>query len=149
MRRDLSVPIPKPVWPDGFRLAPFAITDLPEIHTLLVLGYALGGGSVTPFEIWKPSLLGDSEFDPALVFLVRDDTGRLAAVCQCWTTAFVKDLVVHPAARRKGLGEALLHHAFTEFAARSAKSIDLKVEADNPSGARRLYERVGMVEVAA
>lgn len=147
MRRDLTLPIPQPVWTKGFQLAAFTIANLPDVHALLMTGYATGGGSVSPFDDWKATLLADSDFDPTLVFLVRDDTGHLAAVCQCWATAFVKDLVVHPTARRKGLGETLLHHVFTEFAARGAKAVDLKVELDNPNGARRLYERVGMVAV--
>lgn len=63
-------------------------------------------------------------------------------------SAFIKDLVVHPSARRLGLGEALLRQAFLAFAARGADAVDLKVEIDNPTGARRLYERAGMKEVA-
>ncbi|WID97972.1 GNAT family N-acetyltransferase [Bosea vestrisii] len=127
---------------------PFAITDMSAIHGLLRVGYSLGGGRVPAFEEWKAALLGDSDFDPALVFVVSDAQGVIAAVCQCWASAFVKDLVVHPSARRQGLGEALLHHAFVEFTARGANIVDLKVEIDNPTGARRLYERVGMKEVA-
>ncbi|WP_236846471.1 MULTISPECIES: GNAT family N-acetyltransferase [unclassified Bosea (in: a-proteobacteria)] len=127
---------------------PFATADLPALHDLLTLGYSLGGGRVATFEEWKAALLGDSDFDPALVFVVSDAQGAIVAVCQCWASAFVKDLVVHPSARRQGLGEALLHHVFAAFTARGADIVDLKVEIDNPTGARRLYERVGMKEVA-
>lgn len=148
MRRDLATPVPAPVWPAGYRLAPFAIADMPAIHALLSLGYSLGGGRVPPFEEWKAALLADSDFDPALVFVVRDASGAIAAICQCWASAFIKDLVVHPSARRQGLGETLLHHAFAAFIARGADIVDLKVEIDNPTGARRLYERVGMKEAA-
>lgn len=126
---------------------PFAIADLPALHGLLTLGYSLGGGRIAPLEDWKTALLADSDFDPALVFIVSDAQGVIAAVCQCWASAFIKDLVVHPCARRQGLGEALLRHTFIEFIARSASVVDLKVEIDNPTGARRLYERVGMAEV--
>ena len=42
------------------------------------------------------------------------------------------------------MGEALLFHAFATFRKRGAPAVDLKVLADNPSGAVRLYERVGM-----
>jgi ribosomal protein S18 acetylase RimI-like enzyme len=56
-------------------------------------------------------------------------------------------LVVHPLARRRGTAEALLRTAFREFRRRGAKHVDLKVQTDNPTGAVRLYKRVGMREV--
>lgn len=148
MRRDLAMPVPAPIWPAGYRLAPFATADLPLLHDLLTLGYGLGGSHVPPFEDWRAALLADSDFDPALVFVVRGTGDAVAAICLCWSSAFIKDLVVHPSARRQGLGEALLRQAFTAFAARGADAVDLKVELDNPTGARRLYERAGMKEVA-
>ncbi|RYE83204.1 MAG: N-acetyltransferase [Hyphomicrobiales bacterium] len=148
MRRELAGPVPAPVWPAGYGLAPFAIADLPAHHALLALGYSLGGGRVPPFEDWRAALLADSGFDPALVFVAKDARGAVAAICLCWSSAFIKDLVVHPSARRLGLGEALLRQAFLAFAARGAHAVDLKVEIDNPTGARRLYERAGMKEVA-
>ena len=45
--------------------------------------------------------------------------------------------------RRHGLGEALLQLAFRTFQERGARSVDLKVQAQN-APAIRLYERVGM-----
>jgi ribosomal protein S18 acetylase RimI-like enzyme len=65
----------------------------------------------------------------------------------CWTSAFAKDLVVHESWRRRGLGEALLLHAFNALATRGATAVELKVEAANRS-AVRLYERLGMQVVA-
>lgn len=148
MRRELAILVPAPVWPAGYRLAPFATADLPALHALLTLGYSLGGGRVPPFEDWRAALLADSGFDPALVFVAQDARGTVVAICLCWSSAFIKDLVVHPSARRLGLGEALLRQAFLAFAARGADAVDLKVEIDNPTGARRLYKRAGMKEVA-
>ncbi|WP_201302965.1 MULTISPECIES: GNAT family N-acetyltransferase [unclassified Bosea (in: a-proteobacteria)] len=121
---------------------------MPAIHDLMATGYNLGGGRVPPFEDWRAALLADSGFDPAFVFVAQDARGTVVAICLCWSSAFIKDLVVHPSARRLGLGEALLRQAFLTFAARGADAVDLKVEIDNPTGARRLYERVGMREVA-
>ena len=147
MRRELAMPVQAPAWPAGYRLAPFEIADLPALHDLLAVGYSCGRGSVPPFGDWQAALLADSAFDPALVFVVRDARDAVAAICLCWRSAFIKDLVVHPSARRLGLGEALLQQAFLTFVARGADTVDLKVEIDNPTGARRLYERVGMREV--
>jgi ribosomal protein S18 acetylase RimI-like enzyme len=100
---------------------------------------------VADFRIWWDSLAADDEYDPELVFTAFDDAGRLAGVAHCWTTAFVKDLVVSPSHRRRGLGSSLLQHAFATFRSRGANAVDLKVEADN-FAAISLYRSVGMEE---
>jgi GNAT superfamily N-acetyltransferase len=46
--------------------------------------------------------------------------------------------------RGRGLGRALLLHAFAEFFELRKKIVRLHVDADNPTGAVRLYESVGM-----
>ena len=46
--------------------------------------------------------------------------------------------------RRQGLGLALIHHAFGEFWRRGERKVGLGVDAENPTGATRLYERAGM-----
>jgi ribosomal protein S18 acetylase RimI-like enzyme len=97
---------------------------------------------VAGFEDWLPEMTGDAEFDPALWFLAATEL-ELAAVALCWTSAFVKDLVVHESWRGRGLGEALMHHVFSTFATRGAEHVDLKVQATN-APAIRLYQRVGM-----
>ena len=46
--------------------------------------------------------------------------------------------------RRLGLGRALLLHAFVELYRRGERRIGLGVDAENATGATRLYESVGM-----
>jgi mycothiol synthase len=58
--------------------------------------------------------------------------------------AFVAMLGVRPAWRRLGLGQALLLHAFGAFHAGGKRKVFLGVDSENPTGATRLYERVGM-----
>jgi ribosomal protein S18 acetylase RimI-like enzyme len=87
-------------------------------------------------------MAADEEFDPELWFLAQSGP-MLAGAVLCWTSAFVKDVVVHESWRRRGVGEALMRHAFRAFAARGAEAVDLKVQASN-AGAAALYERVGM-----
>jgi ribosomal protein S18 acetylase RimI-like enzyme len=146
LRRDLLQPAPPPAWPRGVRPEGFRPVDAGELHAALVVGYAGGGGEVAPFEVWREALFSDAEFDPALCFLVRDDAGSVIGAAQCWTSAFLKDLVVHPAWRRRGLGAALLLQVFGTFRSRGAETVDLKVLADNAS-AIRLYLRLGMTVV--
>lgn len=124
----------------------FDPADAFAVHSLLALGYARGGGEVAAFEDWWSALRGDEEFAADLCFLAVDRSGDILGVAQCWTSAFIKDLVVHPKARRRGLGEALLTTAFQAFQRRGAAHVDLKVRRDNRS-ALRLYRRLGMREV--
>jgi ribosomal protein S18 acetylase RimI-like enzyme len=142
MRIELPSEIPQPTWPEGSDVRGFHASDGRRLHALLEHGYQRGGGSVEAFDIWLPALTGDSEFDPDLCFLVEvgDD---LAAAAICWSSAFVKDIVVHESWRRRGFGESLLHLAFGTFQRRGATHVELKVHAQNAS-AIRLYERVGM-----
>ena len=46
--------------------------------------------------------------------------------------------------RKKGLGLALLKYSFGEFYKRGTTTIGLGVDASNPTGATRLYQRAGM-----
>lgn len=148
MRRPLTEPIPEPAWPAGVAPVPFdPDRHGAKVHALLTVAYAGGGGYVEPFRIWWPSLIRDAEYDPALCFVAADAGGEVLGVAQCWTSAFVKDLAVAPTARRQGLGAALLAQAFQVFRERGAAHLDLKVEADNPTGALRLYRTLGFQEI--
>ncbi len=148
LRRDLTEAVVAPTWPTGYRGRTFTAGDAPTVHRLLEAGYAQGGGHIGTFEEWWPSLRDDGEFSPDLCFLAVNERQEIVGVAQCWTSAFIKDLVVHPLARRRGIATALLRKVFWEFRRRGAKHIDLKVQVDNPTGAVRLYKRLGMEEVA-
>lgn len=147
LRKTLDTPTQPLAWPDGLRPAAFEPARAEAVHALLAAAYARGGGRAAPFADWWEALRTDAEYDPALVLLAVDGDGVLAGVAQCWTSGFVKDLAVAGGWRRQGLGAALLRAAFAAFQARGAAFVDLKVEADNPWGAERLYRREGMVEV--
>jgi ribosomal protein S18 acetylase RimI-like enzyme len=146
MRRSLSERVSVPIWPVGIHLEMFSESQAPAAHALLRLAYAAGGGAVAPFEEWWNSLSNDHEYEPALCFPVYESTVRLIGFAQCWTTAFVKDLVVHPAYQRRGIGRALLLQVSHIFAERGAKTVDLKVQRDNPT-AILFYESLGMFRV--
>jgi ribosomal protein S18 acetylase RimI-like enzyme len=107
--------------------------------------YQDGGGRVPSLEVWQQRFETDPEYDPALCFIATDNAG-IVGVCQCWTSAYIKNLVVHPRARGKGLGRALLLHAFNVFQQRREGFVDLKVKEDNLR-ARQLYESAGMYAV--
>ncbi|BCP53998.1 hypothetical protein K32_26150 [Kaistia sp. 32K] len=132
-----------PEWPEGARLVEFTPQLAEASHRLLRSAYSQGGGEVPEYPSWLNALLNDPEYDPALVFPVLDSSGRVIAFAQCWTSGFVKNLAVDASRRRQGLGEALLQHILNVFTRRGSQRLCLKVEADNPSGAERLYRRLG------
>jgi GNAT superfamily N-acetyltransferase len=136
----------QPVWPEDAHLVKFTLSLAEDAHRLMQSSYSMGGGSVPEFRAWLDALLHDPEYDSALIFPVLDDAGRMIAFAQCWTSAFVKDLVVDAGRRKQGLGEALLRHMIEVFRERGALRLCLKVERDNPFGAERLYKRVGFDE---
>jgi ribosomal protein S18 acetylase RimI-like enzyme len=144
LRKDLRSPLPPCAVPDGVRIVQFRDAQAREAHALLAAAYSKGGGNVGIFEEWWPNLINDSEYDQASFFVALDAQERMVGLIQCWSVPYVKDLVVAASWRRRGLGEALLRHAFAFFHARGEPHIDLKVELNNPSGAERLYRRLGM-----
>lgn len=146
LRRDLSLPFASPVWPAGYSLRSFTPDDARDLHALLI--EVFDDGSDGPFEAWWARLQADSEYEADLCSLVHDAAGRLVAAALCWNSNFVKDLAVRPQARRLGLGEALMLHAFAVFRARGAPHIDLKTNTVLNADAVRLYRRLGMREVA-
>ncbi|TPG85477.1 GNAT family N-acetyltransferase [Pseudomonas mandelii] len=142
MRRNLAEGVPAITWPQGIVLSEYR-PDLAEaVHRLMELGYQEGGGRVPALDVWQQRFETDPEYDPSLCFIALDTEG-IVGVCQCWTSAYIKNLVVHPRAQGQGLGRALLLHAFNIFQQRREGFVDLKVLEDNLR-AQRLYENAGM-----
>ncbi len=142
MRRDLTAPLAAPQWPAGITVHNYSPEHAQAVHQLMHLGYQDGGGDVPVLDNWRQAFESDAEYDPELCLVARDAEGVIG-VAQCWTSAYIKDLVVHPRARGQGLGRALLQQAFILFAERREGCVDLRVLEGN-LGARRLYESVGM-----
>ena len=90
--------------------------------------------------------LGAPDFDPTLWFLVWDGPD-LAAVLRGerrGDIGWVGAIGVRERWRMQGLGLALLRHAFADWYSRGVRRVGLGVDAENPTGATRLYERAGM-----
>jgi ribosomal protein S18 acetylase RimI-like enzyme len=146
-RRSLSDLGDGPPWPADLPILAFdPARHARAVHGLLEEGYRHGGGSVPGHEAWWQALSTDAEYDPDLILLAADGHGTPVAVAICWTSGFVKDLVVDARARRRGLGSALLNRAFRTFADRGARAVDLKVHADNHA-AIALYRSAGTAHV--
>lgn len=104
----------------------------------------------TPYAEWVHWVCAFGKPDPALWFIATVD-GEDAGLAICRPSesgdpdsGWVSTLGVLPPFRGRGLGTALLQHAFSEFHRRGLARAGLGVDAENVSGAVRLYERVGM-----
>jgi ribosomal protein S18 acetylase RimI-like enzyme len=142
MRRRLSLPIAPAPMPEGIVLVPFGRETARAGREVMRRAYDgdLGDRGISFDGYWQ-WLTTDAEFDPALVF-IADYDGEVVGLCHCWTSDFVKDLVVDEPFRRRGLGAALLTLALQEFERRGSTSVDLKTGVDNVR-AQSLYRRLG------
>ena len=102
-----------------------------------------------PYEQWDHWMIRGGDLDPSLWFLAADGDEVVGiALCRDAETepdlGFVSILAVRRAWRGRGLGLALLRHAFAAFHRRGKRRVGLGVDAESPTGAVRLYERAGM-----
>jgi mycothiol synthase len=148
MDAPLTDELPRPEPPEGVTLRPFALgVDDRAVHSAHQEAFADHWGFVPRgFEEWARHRLHESAFDPSLWF-VAEGAGDIVGVLQGVDdegAAWVGMLGVRPAWQKRGIGEALLRHAFIEFRGRGYKRVGLAVDSDNESRASSLYERVGM-----
>jgi ribosomal protein S18 acetylase RimI-like enzyme len=140
MRRDLSGMTEATLWPYGVMLAtlgPKPDRNLVQAaHGVLAAGFWEAGGGAPIFRQWWQALRKDEAFDPEPVFIAVEGTDVIGSA-QCGTSAFVKDLAVHPRARRRGVGRALMLAALNAFAARGARRVDLKVHEEDTAAIAR------------
>jgi mycothiol synthase len=145
MRMELNGAPPEPEWPEGIRPAAFKAEDARAFHDAVGEAFADEWGfHPLPFDEWKRVRLDRS--DTSLYFIAWDGD-EVAGFARCeerGDDGFVGMLGVRRPWRRRGIGEALLRHAFGEFHGRGKRAAALGVDSANPSGATRLYERVGM-----
>ena len=150
MRIELSNLTPQSIGVQyGQRIVPFDVDMHPaEARELLNAAYRAGGGDVLSLTAWWPPLKADTEFDQDLLFvLIDEDSNKMLAFAQVWTTGFIKDFAVLPFHQRKGLGRVLLNHIFQTLRTRGLQQCTLKVWPDNPTNARAFYRSNGMKEV--
>jgi ribosomal protein S18 acetylase RimI-like enzyme len=127
------------------KLRNYTDADGHAVRGLLDDAYAGWDETYVPFthEDWLAFMTAHESFDAACWFLAEVE-GELAGVCLTWKEGWIKDLAVAPDAHGRGLGELLLRHAFAHLYERGVRRVGLKVDANNPTSALRLYDRVGM-----
>ncbi len=98
------------------------------------------------YEEWTHWKFDKSDFDPSL-WMIAWDGDQIAGYSQNRVRmgiGWIGTLGVRRPWRKLGLGLALLQHSFGEFYKRGMTTIGLGVDASNPTGATRLYQRAGM-----
>lgn len=151
MAIELEGPPPSPSLPDGLVLDRFRGPEEAQAfhHALDEAFQDHWEHHGRSWEEWWERQTSMPDHDPTLWFVVRD-AGEIAATARNdphrngggWVGA----LGVRRAWRGRGLAKALLLHTFGEFHRRGVNRVSLGVDAENPSGATHLYERVGMVK---
>lgn len=116
------------------------------VHGLLQETF-IGHFGIEPmsFDAWRRDFK-DGLYDPALVLLAEHD-GRPVGVAANRIPeglGWVSELGVLGPYRGRGIGAALLRASFWSLAQRGVTVVRLNVDADNATGAARLYEAVGM-----
>jgi mycothiol synthase len=150
MEISLEAEPPEPHWPEGIHVRALAAGEEALAHAPTEEAFA---------DHWEfsPSSLDDwlhnatrEGHDPSLWFLALAGD-EVAGVCLCRVRAhaggrigWCNTLGVLRPWRRRGLGLALLRHAFRELRSRGLTLAGLGVDGENPTGAVRLYERAGM-----
>jgi mycothiol synthase len=145
---------PTTPWPANIELRPFTLEQNRQVFVAHEEAFRDHWGH-TPgsFERWQHSLTGREDFDPSMWMIAWDTSaepskgGQIAGYALCRTRmgiGWVGTLGVRRAWRKQGLGLALLYHAFGEFYRRGQPVIGLGVDAANPTGATRLYQKAGM-----
>jgi len=158
MRIDMEAPVPEPVWPAGITLRTYdPERDAEAVYRAEVDSFRDHFGFVEePFEEgfqrFKYFQIDYQGFDPTLLFLAMDErSGEIAGINICRPHSYddpelgwVGTLGVRRPWRKRGVGLALLRHSFNEFYRRGYRKAGLGVDAQNLTGALRLYEGAGM-----
>jgi mycothiol synthase len=150
-RVDFKGEPPRPREIEGIQVRSFEAEEARQVYEAHVEAFAdhWGVGEET-YEDFRHLTLEAPEYDPELWFVGWDGptlAGYLIAhehSREDPSRGYIAVLGVRRPYRRRGLGEALLLHAFGALHARGHRGVDLHVDAESVTGATRLYERVGM-----
>jgi mycothiol synthase len=121
--------------------------DLPIVHAVLDEAFAEDRSHhPAPLDRWVEEEAGSPSYDPTLWLLARDTDAAVGALTAsvAGDRGWVDYLAVLASHRGRGLGAALLRRSFEMLSDRGLRRVLVSVDAENPTGATRLYERVGM-----
>jgi mycothiol synthase len=147
MEIELNKQPTSPTWPQGVELRLFAPErDDRAVFEMLERAFQDHWG-YTPedFAEWRYWEIEQADFDSSLYFIAWvGDQPIGGALCHAGPPGWVNSLAVAREWRGRGIGLALLQHAFGEFYRRDLRRAGLAVDSQNLTGATRLYQHAGM-----
>ncbi len=154
MRRDLKQPVPAPTLPVGLTMRRYS-PELarPMLDTFNQAFQDHWSFEPVTFEEWQMFFIQSHSFRPDLTFVVMDgdqviglslnmvntETNQRYGIREGW----VSELGVLRAWRKRGVAAALLCRAMQAFKDDGPEYAALGVDSENPTGALRLYEKLG------
>ncbi|WP_420124448.1 GNAT family N-acetyltransferase [Nakamurella sp.] len=160
MRADLRGPSPDPVPdPPGVRIRPFVAGDDDAVRLASNDSFADHWGSVPRDpDTWRSEYTDSITFRAGMSFVAEDVTGivgfSLASEHDADTatrghrTGYVSRVGTVRAVRGRGVGSALVARSLAAMRSDGYAEAELDVDADSPTGAGRLYERLGFAVVS-
>jgi mycothiol synthase len=157
MTRSVADPLPSiPPAPSGLVPARYGVDRDAAVRQAHRVAFAGQWGFVPPDDRrWSRWFTGSRAFRPDLSRLLLDgDEVAAFLLSYFWEAdaaatgireAFVGQLGVRPQWRRRGVGRLLLATALRSYQQAGYERAALNVDTANPTGALRLYERVGFV----
>lgn len=158
MRRDLGQPIVAPALNGNLRL----VSWTPELDPFIFEAFNESFRDHWGFEpmtkaAWDLFMVGRESFRPDLSYAVLDgdevagfsinflspEENERKGIREAW----VGDLGVRRAWRKRGVATALLNRSMIDFKAAGMDYASLGVDTENPTGALGVYERVGFTPV--
>ncbi len=147
-----GVPATAPEPAPGVTVRPVDHTDEAEMrrfHGCVEEAFRDTDHHATDYETFREEIAGETSvaWDE---WLVGEVDGEFAGVLRSSDVGaednggWVKALAVLRPYRRRGVGEALLRHAFAIYAGKGRTEAGLGVDLENPTAAARLYRSVGM-----
>ena len=99
-----------------------------------------------PLATWRAEVLGDPQFKPQFFLLARDGDAVLGGLegFDRGDLGWISRVGVRASARGRGVARALLMESFARMHDSGLRRVELGVDAQNASGAAKLYESVGM-----
>ena len=150
MQIELNHDLAGPEWPEGFTARTMREDEKRRFYDAQMASFAdTWMFSPEPYDVWRHWMVDEPSFDPSLWFLAEkgDELGGIVIARAPENepgVGWVRVLGVIPEHRRQGVAQGLLRHTFREFASRGFNAVGLGVDAENPTGAVRVYERAGM-----
>jgi mycothiol synthase len=157
MVRDLREPIPDRPLPDGLEVRPVDPADHRRIWEADAEAFRDHWGRSEPNEadfqrwfampqldttLWRVAWDGDEVAGVVMTFVFPEDNERLGL-----SRGWLEHISVRRPYRRRGVASALIVDSMRELRARGLTEAALGVDAENPTGALRVYEALGFRRV--